>query len=237
MEAGFKGQLGAPKLATVMHRLSVLSKAHGLRELPNPTRDPSVQEFVRRIRRAYASCLRPDRSSSVIRSKQCSNCTDRLIGIRDRALLLFAFASGGRRRSEVAAAVMENLVTLDDQTYLYRLSHSKTGQAGTPMSPHAEKPITGLAAEALTAWLDASGVTTGAIFRRIRKTKAIELLAGQAVWHIVKRRARLAGIEGDFAAHSLRSGFVTEAGRQNVPMGDAMALTGHRSKQPAVPGF
>lgn len=49
----------------------------------------------------------------------------------------------------------------------------------------------------------------------------------------MKRRAQLAGLEGDFSAHSLRSGFVTEAGRQNVPLGDAMALTGHRS----VPTF
>ena len=39
-----------------------------------------------------------------------ATCTDGLIGVRDRALLLFAFASGGRRRSEVASAVMENLV-------------------------------------------------------------------------------------------------------------------------------
>jgi integrase len=51
------------------------------------------------------------------------------------------------------------------------------------------------------------------------------------VWHIVKRRAQLAGLEGDFGAHSLRSGFVTEAGRQNVPMKEAMAMTGHRSVQ------
>ena len=45
----------------------------------------------------------------------------------------------------------------------------------------------------------------------------------------MKRRAQLAGLEGDFGAHSLRSGFVTEAGRQNVPMKEAMSLTGHRS--------
>jgi hypothetical protein len=31
---------------------------------------------------------------------------------------------------------------------------------------------------------------------------------------IVKRRAALAGLDGDFSAHSLRSGFMTEAGRQ-----------------------
>ena len=45
----------------------------------------------------------------------------------------------------------------------------------------------------------------------------------------MKRRARLAGLEGNYGAHSLRSGFVTEAGRQNVPMREAMAMTGHRS--------
>jgi hypothetical protein len=32
-----------------------------------------------------------------------ATCTDGLIGIRDRALLTFAFSSGGRRRSEVTA--------------------------------------------------------------------------------------------------------------------------------------
>jgi hypothetical protein len=39
----------------------------------------------------------------------------------------------------------------------------------------------------------------------------------------------LAGLEGDWAAHSLRSGFVTEAGRQGVPLGEVMAMTEHRS--------
>ncbi|MGH8210038.1 MAG: tyrosine-type recombinase/integrase [Steroidobacteraceae bacterium] len=112
---------------------------------------------------------------------------------------------------------------------MYRLTHSKTDQVGTDHNVNADKPIVGPAAEALTAWLEASGVEFGAIFRRIRKTKAVEPLSGQAVWLIVKRRARLAGLEGDFGAHSLRSGFVTEAGRQNVPLGEAMGLTGHRS--------
>jgi integrase len=54
---------------------------------------------------------------------------------------------------------------------------------------------------------------------------------------IVKRRAQLAGLEGDFGAHSLRSGFVTEAGRQNVPLGDTMAMTGHRLIQTVMRYF
>jgi integrase len=233
VEGGFKGEPGVPALNTVLHRLSVLSKAHQMREVPNPTRDPAVQELVSRIRRAYAARGdRPDRKTALTRDPleaMLATCTDGLIGIRDRALLLFGFASGGRRRSEIASAVLENLVKVDDQTYLYRLTHSKTDQAGTDHNADADKPITGVAAEALTHWLQASGITTGPIFRRIRKTKAVEALSGQAVGLIVKRRAQLAGLEGDFGAHSLRSGFVTEAGRQNVPIKEAMGLTGHRS--------
>ncbi len=233
VEGGFKGTLGAPALNTVLHRLSVLSKAHEVRNQANPARHPSVQELVRRARRAYASRgVRPARKAALTKDPLealLGTCTDGLIGIRDRALLLFAFASGGRRRSEVAHAVMENLIKVDASTYVYRLMHSKTDQAGAEHNAHADKPLVGRAAEALTAWLEASGVTTGAIFRRIRKSKAVEPLSGQAVWHIVKRRAALAGLEGDFGAHSLRSGFVTEAGRQGVALGDAMALTGHRN--------
>jgi integrase len=241
VEGGFKGESGAPALNTVLHRLSVLSKAHQMRAVPNPTRDPTVQELVSRIRRAYAARgVRPASKTALTKDPleaMLATCTDGLIGLRDRAALLFAFSSGGRRRSEVASAVRENLVKIDDQTYVYRLTHSKTDQAGTERNANADKPIVGPAAEALTAWLEASGVPSGAIFRRIRKTKAGEPLAAQALWHIVKRRAQLAGLEGDYGAHSLRSGFVTEAGRQNVPLGDAMALTGHRSVQTVMRYF
>ena len=230
---GFKAKRGAPALATVMHRLAVLSKAHQLRELPNPVRDPAVQELVRRIRRGHATRgVRPDAKTALTRdplTALLATCTDGLKGVRDRALLLFAFASGGRRRSEIADARMEQLEKVDAQTYLYRLGQSKTDQAGTGAQPDAVKPVVGAAATALSAWLSVSGVTSGPIFRRIHKSRPGGPLSGQAVWLIVKRRAALAKLEGDFGAHSLRSGFVTEAGRQAVPLKDAMALTGHRS--------
>jgi integrase len=95
----------------------------------------------------------------------------------------------------------------------------------------ADKPIVGPAAQGLTAWLQAAQIKSGALFRRIRGSQVAEPLSGQAVWLIVKRRAQLAGLEGNYGAHSLRSEFVTESGRQNVPMKEAMAMTGHRSVQ------
>jgi integrase len=238
VEARFKDHIGPPKLSTVTHRLSVLSKAHTLKGQPNPVRMPQVQELLRRVRRAHAQrgelpMPKPALTKDPLEA-MLATCTDGLIGVRDRALLLFAWASGGRRRSEVTGAVMAELVAIDDG-YLYRLRHSKTDQAGTPGG--SEKPIVGVAAAALRAWLEASHITAGPIFRRIRGTVVAEALEPQAVRAIVKRRAALAGLQGDYSAQSLRSGFMTEAGRQNVPLGEAMALTGHRSVQTAVRYF
>ena len=51
------------------------------------------------------------------------------------------------------------------------------------------------------------------------------------------RRARLAGLEGDFGGHSLRSGFVTEASRQGVSLPAIMPLTEHRAVSSVVGYF
>jgi hypothetical protein len=73
-------------------------------------------------------------------------------------------------------------------------------------------------------------VSSGAIFRRVRSGNVTgEAMTPSAVRRIVKARALLAGLGDEFSAHSLRSGFVTEAARQQVPIGETMAMTGHTS--------
>jgi hypothetical protein len=39
----------------------------------------------------------------------------------------------------------------------------------------------------------------------------------------------MTGLHGDFGAHNLRSGFVTEAVRQRVPLPAVMAMTEHHA--------
>lgn len=59
-----------------------------------------------------------------------------------------------------------------------------------------------------------------------------EGLEPRAVRKIVKARCALAGLSEElYSAHSLRSGFVTEAGRRRMPAADAMAMTGHRNHE------
>ena len=233
VEGGFKAKPGAPALATVLHRLSVLSKAHQLQGGSNPVQHAHVRELVARARRAYAKRgMRPDKKAAITLEPlqaMLATCDESLRGVRDRALLLFAWASGGRRRSEVTDATFENTRKVGPRAYSFTLLRSKTNQAGD-LRPDSEKPILDEAADALEAWIRRSGLTQGAIFRRIRRGDSVgEALAPAAVRDIVRARAALAGLPDTFAAHSLRSGFVTEAARQNVPLGETMALTGHTS--------
>jgi integrase len=105
-----------------------------------------------------------------------------------------------------------------------------TNQDGK-VNPNDDKPIAGIAAQALEAWQEASAITEGPIIRRILKGGRIldEGLDPTAIRKIVKQRCLQAGLVGDFSAHSLRSGFVTEAGRRRMDTADAMAMTGHRN--------
>ncbi|WP_099735114.1 site-specific integrase [Delftia sp. 60] len=233
VEAGYKAREGPLSHNTLVHRMAVLSKAHQVHGLANPCQDGAVRELMSRTRKAYArrgeQPAKKDALTRDLLEQLLQTCDDSLRGRRDRALLLFAWSSGGRRRSEVAGADMRHLRAVGPQEFIYTLAHSKTNQSGRDV-PENHKPVTGRAAQALADWLRAAVIEEGPIFRRIRKGGHVgEPLSPAAVRDIVKQRCALAGVEGDFSAHSLRSGFVTEAGRQNVPLPDTMALTGHSS--------
>jgi hypothetical protein len=213
-------------------------------KLVNPCADPLVRELLARTRRAYAQRgARPQRQRALTKDPLqllLATCDESLRGKRDRALLLFAWATGGRRRSEVAAATLDNLQRVNADSFVYTLTHSKTNQRGE-LRPEDVKPLAGSAAAAMTEWLavlKAHGIQEGQIFRRIRKGGHLgEPLAPAAVRDIVKERCALAGIEGRFSAHSLRAGFVTEAGKQNMPLPETMAMTGHQSVATVVGYF
>jgi integrase len=100
-----------------------------------------------------------------------ATCDDSLEGIRDRALLCFGFSSGGRRRSEIAAADFRDLKRTGPSAYIYRLEHSKTQLAGPSTTSTPDKPILNRSADALSAWLEAAGISEGAIFRRLWKNR------------------------------------------------------------------
>lgn len=231
--AHIKRHSGPFKLGTVVHRVAVLSQVHQLKKLPNPCDAPAVRHLLARARRAAVKRgERPHKKTAITKAEltaMVATCDGSLQGLRDRALLYFAFASGGRRRSEVAAATVADLRKLPEGGYVFRLEHSKTQQAGVTARSTPDKPVLGVAGEALRDWLTAADLHEGPLFRRLWKTRVGSGLSPAAVGAIVQRRAAMAGLEGNFGGHSLRSGFVTEGARQGVALPALMAMTEHRS--------
>ncbi|MEA9557608.1 tyrosine-type recombinase/integrase [Xanthomonas nasturtii] len=239
--AGLKQKSGAFKLSTVVHRVAVLSAAHQAHKAANPCEAPAVRQLLKRGRRASVKRgERPHKKTAITRDELealLSACDDSLEGLRDKALLLFGFASGGRRRSEIAAADWQDLRRIGDDAFIYRLEHSKTQQAGPNATATPDKPVLGRAGSALATWLTAADITEGPLFRRLWGERVGPALSPKAVAAIVQRRALQAGLTGDFGGHSLRSGFITEGGRQGIALPALMALTEHRSVPQAIGYF
>lgn len=235
VDAGIKRRCGSHGIATVRRRIAALSMAHrfqGIAKSHNPCTTEAVRLLLQNSRRiAVKAGLRPAKKKAAtldILYPMLNTCRpDKLIDIRDRALLFFAWSSGGRRRSEVAEARVENLTPVADG-FIYHLGKSKTDQDGHGL----DVPLLGRAAEALIAWMGTAGIAAGPIFRAVAKGGKVQAGAIQpiTVARIVQRRALLAGLDPSlFGGHSLRSGFVTEAGMQGKPLGDIMAMSGHRT--------
>jgi integrase len=224
--AGYKTELGRHRMTTVDQRLAVLSWAHQQKQLDSPVQDPTVRRLLSACRKLALEYGEGPKSKTAATldalDLMLATCDESLEGLRDRALLLFGWASGGRRRSEIAKAEVRDFEWIGPSQAVFRMRQSKTGD-------HTPKPVVDETAAALTSWLKAAEITEGAVFRRLwRSTKVGEALSPHAIAAIVQRRALLAGLPGDFAGHSLRRGFVTEASMHDVPLAETMALTGHR---------
>lgn len=232
IKEGSKRYPGPLKIPTLRRYLASLSIAHQEAGVDTPTQAPKVKILLRRAKRAQSD-NRPNKKAAItmpILEAMLATCDDSLTGVRDRALLLVAFTSGGRRRDEIAHLYIEDLRKVDEG-YILHVRRSKTDQTGNGF----EVPIIGIAAQALNTWLVQSGLRSGILFRGIRNTgKLNDGISGSAINRLIKRRVAMAGFDPQqFGAHSLRSGFITEAARSGANLGDAMALSGHRCAEVA----
>jgi integrase len=195
-----------------------------------------VVEVLNRARRAsLRKGFRPAKKLAAhweILERLIAQCGDGVIGVRDRALVLFAFSSGGRRASEVSEAEYRRLQRIGGE-WVYNLGLTKTDKDGDS----GAVPLAGLAGAAVEHWITVSGIVDGPLFRGLDPTGRVlkARLSERGVRRIVKKLAEKAGLNPmDFGAHSLRSGFMTETGLRGIALAEAMGLSRHRSVQVAA---
>ncbi|GAA5666463.1 tyrosine recombinase XerC [Brucella sp. NBRC 14130] len=242
---GFLRVSGPHAPATVRRRLANWSTLTRWRGLEGAFSSPAVKSAIRLAVRAINRPPSRKSASAItgnILGKLLATCSgEDLTALRDRAILMVAFASGGRRRSEIAGLRVEQFVkqvpvTDDDGSPLpslaIHLGRTKTSGADQDEMVY----LTGRPVEALTRWLEAAKIDKGSVFRKVDRwgNVSARALEPSAVNRIVKQRAQMAGLDAsEFSAHGLRSGYLTEAANRGIPLPEAMEQSRHRSVQQA----
>ncbi|MFC5508591.1 tyrosine-type recombinase/integrase [Bosea massiliensis] len=236
--------------STVKRRLAHWATLHRWKGLESPLGTPAIRTGMRLAVRASAEPRRRKSKRAITRDildRLIATCqTDRLADTRDLAILLVAFGSGGRRRSEVARLRLEQLtvepdVLLDpddkDSPRLPCMAIALGRTKNTQADDDARVLLIGAPVTALREWIERADVKKGAVFRAIDQWEAINdrALTPQAINLILKRRCAMAGLDPvEFSAHGLRSGYLTEAARNGVALPAAMRQSQHRSVQQAA---
>ncbi|MER8522948.1 tyrosine-type recombinase/integrase [Mesorhizobium sp. M1076] len=235
--------------STVRRRLSswsTLTKWRGLRGKFNaPGLHSALKLAVRASARPRVRKSKKAVTADILAALLKACAGDRFVDVRDRAILTTAFASGGRRRSEISSLRVEQFVEEEPvpadpkdpegpklPCLKIRLGRTKTTQAdGDAFVLLVGRPVL-----ALKDWLERAGISEGAVFRGIDRWGNFEkrALTPQAVNLILKRRVAEAGFDRkNFSAHGLRSGYLTETARRGIPLPEAMQQSQHRSVQQA----
>jgi site-specific recombinase XerD len=214
--------------STLGRRVAAIRYAHKLAGHDAPTDDERVKATMRGIRRSLGTAPRKKAPAERIISMALA-AGDDMKGLRDRALLLIGFA-GAFRRSELVALDVEDLEE-SELGFKVIIRHSKTDQEGMGQTIAIVRGSVACPVMALKAWLEAAGITTGAVFRSVKKGGAVaERLSAQSVADIVKTYAERVGLDPAlFAGHSMRSGFLTSAAKRGASIFKMMDQSRHRS--------
>ncbi len=232
--AGLRRTLACPAPATLDRRIASWRAFHRMKNLTSPFEAPLIRQARAKARRAAARPPAPKSANPITREvleAMLGTCDHSLRGIRDAAILMLGWASGGRRRSEITGLMRADvsLKDYDDKGLVWiALAETKTTAKGS--TPRLV--LKGRAAKALVFWIETALIDDGPLFRPITiNDDPLERgLSPDAIYQIVQKRLVAAGYPRGFATpHGLRSGFLTQAALDGAPIQAAMRLSLHRS--------
>ncbi|MBC9248492.1 tyrosine-type recombinase/integrase [Paracoccus sp. 11-3] len=236
--AGLRRSLACPAPATLDRRVASWRAFHRMKNLPSPFDAPLVSQARGRARRAAARPTQRKSENPITRpvlEAMLATCDHSHRGLRDRAILMLGWASGGRRRSEISAL---NLDDIDSREFeakgVLRVRLLTTKTTGPVAAPRL--PLKGRPARAVTDWIRLAAILGGPLFRQISQADRVltRRLGPDGIRDIIRHRLELAGYPPDFAStHGLRSGFLTQAALDGAPLPAAMQLSLHRSANQA----
>ena len=210
--AAFVDDMGRSKTpATVRRYTSSIATVHKALWETNPLDSAAVRFALQRMHRR-----RGRRQTQVqgltwpLRNRLLEATGDRLIDVRNRALLAVGYDTL-LRRSELVAVKVPDLLEEIDGTATLLVRSGKTDAEGRGATLYLARDTV----ELVKRWLEVGRVDAGHLFRSVGKDETVgQKLDASQVPRIYKRMARQAGIPADvvdtLAGHSTRVGAVQD---------------------------
>ena len=221
-------------LSTIERRRAAVRLMHLGAGHPSPHASPEVVELMRGIANTLGAA--PKRKVAALDNDICRMAAacdlNTLVGLRDKAVLLFGFA-GAFRRSELVGLDLKHL-DAHSRGYRVVIVSSKTDQAarGQEIAIPRQPGSAFCPVEALDAWLRGADIHEGPVFRRVFKGGrriGPTSLSGTSVAAIVKRGALAIGVDPRlYAGHSLRRGWLSSAAANREDVYRMTAQSRHR---------
>lgn len=228
---------GGAKPATIGRRLAAIGYYHKQAGMQPPqAREGAavISQVLAGIRRTKG--VRPTRKRAAdgdaLRDMLRAIEGDDLRSVRDRAVLALGMAAA-LRRSEIVSLTLED-IELVPQGLKILIRGSKTDQerAGATIAIPEGRRIRPKAL--LLAWMEAAAHQEGSLFRKLTPADRLtaQPMSDRSVARIVKKHAAAAGYDPrEFAGHSLRAGFLTEAESTGASIFKMQEVSRHKSVQ------
>ena len=193
--------------STVRRYVTSISAAHRATGEENPLEHPEVRRALQRMRRRNRSRQRQVQGLTwTLRRRLIEAAGDRLIDLRNRALLAVAYDAMLRRSELVALQVIDITMDAQGSASLF-VRRAKNDPEGSGTTLYLHRDTVALVRE----WLVASGISSGRLFRSVRKGGALgDGLDPSQVPRIYRAMARRAGLSARvvrrISGHSPRVG-------------------------------
>ena len=225
------------KPSTIGRRLAAIGHHHREAGFDPPQSSPgaeAIRQVLAGIRRTHG--VRPERKRAAdgdaLRDMLRAIEGDAPRAVRDRALLAIGMAAA-LRRSELVALTLDDIALVPEGLRL-TIRQSKTDQEGAGAVIAIPEGRRLQPKALLLAWVALAGFDNGPVFRKLTPQGRITAkpMSDRGVAIVVKSSALAAGYNpDDFAGHSLRSGFLTEAARQGASVFKMREVSRHKSME------
>ena len=222
------------KPATVRRYLATIACAHRAAKILNPNDDEDVKLALKGLYNKSPMRQRQAKAMGWHEIKRfLITAGDGIRADRERALLSVGYDTMARR-SELVALDVEDFSWMDDVSVRALIRRSKTDQAGKGSVAYLSPDTVAY----LKAWLRASGIKRGAVFRRlIGRGRVGDRLQVDSIAQTFKRVAKFVGMATDEAkdvsGHSIRVGATQDMLALNIDL--ASVMQAGRWKTTAMP--